>query len=126
MPAQDGRIARLEAFFRAYGCPEPHYTEIYLQAADENALDYRLLPAISVRESTCGLHSAQNNYWGWDSARRGFESVKAGIGFVAFRLANGQFYRNKTIEKKLRVYNPREAYAVEILNLMREIESPTP
>src|SRR5215472_3835691 len=74
---RDERYSKLETFLRSYGCPQPHYTWDYLRAADKNALDYRLLPAISVRESTCGIHSAGNNYWGWASARRGFKSVNA-------------------------------------------------
>ena len=122
----DQRIERLEAFFRSYGCPEPHYTGDYISVADRHALDYRLLPAISVRESTCGVHALNNNYWGWNSAQSGFRSVTAGIEFVASRLANGFFYRNKTLHQKLRAYNPRRQYTPEILSLMQQIEALPP
>ena len=52
----DGRVSKLERFFQSYGCPSPHYSADYIRAADAHQLDYRLLPAISLVESTCGLH----------------------------------------------------------------------
>jgi hypothetical protein len=112
----------LEAFFDRYQCPQPHYTHVYLRASDKYALDYRLLPAISVLESTCGQNSRANNYWGWDSARRGFESVPAGISFVVKQLMETRPYRSKMLSEKLEAYNPKPAYAAEVKRLMRQIE----
>ena len=119
----DGRIQRLEAFFRSYHCPAPLLVAEYLRAADANDIDYRLLPAVSVRESTCGIHARFNNRWGWNSARSGFESLAHGIQFVAHELASGRYYRGKTVEEKLRAYNPNPEYPAEIRKLMREIET---
>src|SRR5579863_6713641 len=123
-PAQppDDRWLKLQAFFEAYHCPAPYHVDDYLREADKNAIDYRLLPAISVRESTCGRHSRLNNHWGWDSARSGFSSVKAGIRFLARKLALGESYKDKTIEDKLKIYNPKVQYATEVKHLMEEIE----
>jgi len=120
----DGRVLRLASFFDKYQCPHPHYIRDYLHAADKYALDYRLLPAISVRESTCGQHTPSvTNHWGWDSARRGFKSVPEGIAYIAKRLAMGPAYENKPIIRKLEVYNPQPFYAREVQKLMREIDS---
>lgn len=124
LPASvDSRVARLEAFFRNYHCPAPFLTSQYLAAADAWAIDYRLLPAVSVRESTCGRHARNNNRWGWDSARTGFESLTRGIEFIARELAIGRYYRGKSVEEKLHAYNPNPEYPGEIRKLMQEIES---
>lgn len=118
---RDIRSAKLEAFFAAYRCPGPLHIGDYLRAADTYGIDYRLLPALSVRESTCGWHARKNNRWGWDSARTGFASVAAGIEFIARQLARGRYYRGKTLEQKLRTYNPNPVYAAEVKKLMKEI-----
>ena len=47
----DTRVEKLVAFFRAYRCPQPFHVQEYLRAADANAIDYRLLPAVSVRRA---------------------------------------------------------------------------
>ncbi len=61
----DPRIGRLEKFFKIYHCPAPHSTFEYLRAADGYGLDYRLLPAVSIRETQCGVTERQrNNRWG--------------------------------------------------------------
>src|SRR5882724_5036889 len=86
-PQTDDRPIKLETFFKSYQCPQPHYVEEYVRAADMYDIDYRLLPALSIRESTCGQHNRLNNHWGWDSARKGFASVPRGIEFVARKLA---------------------------------------
>ena len=124
LPASvDARVTKLESFFRAYHCPAPLLTVEYLAAADAYAIDYRLLPAVSVRESTCGRHARANNRWGWDSARTGFNTLAHGIEFIARQLALGQYYRGKTLDEKLHAYNPNPKYTDEIRKLMREIDS---
>jgi hypothetical protein len=94
----------------------------YLGAADSYAIDYRLLPAISVLESTCGEYQRLNNHWGWDSARKGFSSVRAGLQYIARQLAEGRFYRNKSLEEKVRMYNPNPQYARQVRKLMLKID----
>src|SRR5713101_1010364 len=89
----DERHDRLEAFFQSFGCPAPHHVKEYVGAADAYLIDYRLLPAISVLESTCGIYQRLNNRWGWDSARRGFSSFRAGLEYIARQLAEGRYYR---------------------------------
>jgi hypothetical protein len=118
----DTRPAKLEKFFKSYQCPAPYYIDDYLRAADAHAIDYRLLPAVSVRETTCGQYDSGTNRWGWDSARTQFESVESGIDFIADRLAAGGYYQGKSIEQKLFTYNPSTRYVTEVKQLMREID----
>jgi hypothetical protein len=118
----DPRSERLEAFFKAYDCPAPLHVEEYLRAADSHALDYRLLPAISLVESTCGAFEKMNNRWGWDSAQSGFPSVPDGIEFITTQLAENPHYKGKTVEQKLFTYNPYRHYVREVKRLMQQIE----
>ena len=122
VPDNDPRGVKLEAFFKAYGCPAPLHINEYLRAADSHALDYRLLPAISLVESTCGAFERLNNRWGWDSARKGFASFRAGLEYIARQLAQGPYYRGKTLEEKVHMYNPKPEYAVQVKKLMRKID----
>jgi hypothetical protein len=119
---RDNRYDKLESFFQSFGCPAPHYVDEYLGAADSNAIDYRLLPAISVLESTCGVYQRLNNRWGWDSARKGFSSFRAGLQYIARQLSVGRFYRNKSLEEKVYTYNPNPQYVRQVQKLMLKID----
>jgi len=118
----DLRGARLERFFKAYGCPSPHHVAEYLQAADDYRLDYRLLPAVSIRETLCGVGAWQNNRWGYHPGEQTFPSVAIGIDFMGRVLTEGAFYKGKTLEQKLLTYNHRAAYTDEVKSIMRQIE----
>jgi hypothetical protein len=122
LPVMDPRSVRLEAFFKAYDCPAPLHVEEYLRAADSHALDYRLLPAISLVESTCGAYQRLNNHWGWDSTQSGFPSVPAGIDYVTEQLAENPNYKGKSVKEKLFTYNPYPQYVRQVERLMHQIE----
>jgi hypothetical protein len=116
------RSARLARFFRLYRCPEPMYISEYLRIADENRLDYRLLPAISIRETQCGVHENRNNRLGYHPEEASFPTVLAGIEFIGKRLAEHPYYRGKDIAAKLFRYNPMPAYPDEVQRIMHQIE----
>jgi hypothetical protein len=118
----DPRGARLEAFFKAYDCPAPLHVNEYLRAADSHALDYRILPAISLVESTCGAFQKMNNRWGWASAQSGFPSVPAGIEYITGQLADNPNYKGKSLQEKLFTYNPYPQYVRQVEQLMHQIE----
>jgi hypothetical protein len=123
LPARiDPRAARLEKFFELYACPAPHYVGEYLKAADEHGLDYRLLPAVSIRETQCGQAQWENNRWGYHPGLQRFPSVLVGIDFMAWVLVEGEYYKGKTLEQKLLMYNHRPAYTDEVKGIMRQIE----
>jgi hypothetical protein len=121
--APDPRVPRLQRFFQHYNCPIPYHVSEYLRASDDYELDYRLLPAISVRESLCGVsEQSVNNFWGYHPDRLSFPSIEAGIDYVARQLAQSPYYRGKNLVEKLFVYNPRPAYPQEVQRIMRQIE----
>jgi len=121
-PAPDPRAARLEQFFGRYRCPAPQHIDEYLRAADSYGLDYRLLPALSIRETHCGMEETRNNRWGYHPGRKGFASVEAGIDYVARQLAESPTYRGKSLREKLLTYNPLTKYPGEVESFMQEIE----
>jgi hypothetical protein len=119
----DPRISRLERFFHSYRCPEPHHVDAYLRAADDYGLDYRLLPAVSIRESRCGAEESDpNNFWGYHPGHQSFPTVEEGIDYVSRQLSEGFYYRGKTLQSKLFTYNPLPAYPGEVQFIMRQIE----
>jgi hypothetical protein len=122
LPNLDPRFARLEKFFQEYSCPAPLYVEEYLRLADTYGLDYRLLPAISIRETQCGVHEKGNNRLGFHPSTVGFPTVLDGMEFIEKRLAEHPYYKGKSLEGKLFMYNPRPAYPGEVEWIMRQIE----
>ena len=76
------------------------------EAADHNALDWRLLPSLSYVESTGGKSARHNNLFGWDSGRAHFPSPIAGIHTVGYYLSHSDLYKDKALDKLLATYNP--------------------
>ncbi|MGH9647120.1 MAG: hypothetical protein ACRD4E_09920 [Bryobacteraceae bacterium] len=121
-PSPDLRFARLERFFQHYDCPAPRHVAEYIRAADRYGLDYRVLPALSIRETQCGVQEKQNNRWGYHPGRQSFPSIEAGIEFLAHQLVENPPYKGKTLREKLLTYNPRPAYSDEVAWIMHQIE----
>jgi hypothetical protein len=63
----DPRLSRLTKFFADRDCPLRDSAMDFLVAADQNELDWRLLPSISIIESSGGKDYTNNNVFGWDS-----------------------------------------------------------
>ena len=119
--AIDPRTTRLSRFFLSLHCPVLSMAEDFVQAADDNHLDWRLLPSISVIESGGGKAYRNNNIFGWNNGLEPFPSIKAGLHLVAFKLGNSPLYRNRDIPAKLRIYNPDETYAAKVMSVMNRI-----
>jgi hypothetical protein len=96
--------------------------DAYIGAADRYGLDYRLLPAISVRETSCGWTEKNNNRWGFHPKTQTFVSVESGIEFLSRHLAEERPYAGKSLNEKLFTYNPRVAYPAEVEHIMKQIE----
>lgn len=118
---EDPRLARLREFFLKHDSPAYALAVDFLNAADGNGLDWRLLPTIALVESGGGRACRKNNIFGWDSGRQGFPSVSAGIYTVAERLAESKLYKDKDLNGILRTYNTDARYARTVLSLMEKI-----
>ncbi|MGH7249596.1 MAG: hypothetical protein ACREGC_01345, partial [Minisyncoccia bacterium] len=95
-------------------------------------LDWRLLPAIAVRESTGGKNDCNkvaHNAFGWASCKVGFKSDAQAIETLATNLGGNnpktaQHYDNKTTVQILHAYNPPSIvprYAEQVLSIMNVI-----
>jgi hypothetical protein len=119
----DPRLSRLQKYFGDRDCPLRDSAKDFLVAADQNQLDWRLLPSISIIESSGGKDFTNNNVFGWDSSKERFSSVRAGIHYVAAQLGKSRRYRGKNIDGKLQIYNPLPEYSQRVKAVMRAIGS---
>jgi hypothetical protein len=122
----DYRLLKLNKFFSDGNCPLRAAAADFLEASDRYDLDWRLLPSISMVESSGGKAFRNNNVLGWGSCDRRFPSVRAGIHAVASRLATSSLYRDKDLDAVLATYNPDPEYVVRVKSVMRKIGSVGP
>ncbi len=120
-PVSDTRIQSLQRFLNKLHCPVATLAFDFIQAADENQLDWRLLPSISVIESSGGKQYRNNNVFGWNQGLEVFPSIEAGLRTVAFKLGRSSLYRHRDVLGKLRLYNPDEQYPCRVMSVMKRI-----
>lgn len=117
----DPRTLRLQRFFSKLHCPVLNLSEDFIHAADDNHLDWRLLPSISVIESGGGKVYRNNNLFGWDNGDQSFPTLRAGLNLVAYKLGRSPLYRDRDVAGKLRIYNPDVTYPQKVMNVMDRI-----
>jgi hypothetical protein len=117
----DPRLICLERFFAQANCPALKLADVFLEAADDYHLDWRLLPSLSFVETGGGRAAVNNNLFGWDCGRAHFDSFAAGIHHVGFTLTHRRPYRHKNVAQILAVYNPDPEYAQKVTAVMRQI-----
>ena len=117
----DPRYSRLINFFTKAGSPAKNYSEVFLEAADRNRLDWRLLPSLSFIESAGGKVAPHNNMFGWQSGKAHFASLAASIQAVGYQLAHAKAYRAKNLDRLLATYNPIGNYAQRVKAVMAQI-----
>jgi hypothetical protein len=63
----DYRVANLEGFFQKHSSPLYDHAKLIVKTADKYGLDYRLVPAIAMQESTLCKNIPKTSYncWGW-------------------------------------------------------------
>lgn len=125
----DNRAEIIDNYYKARNMPLYGYGKKMVEVADANGLDWRLLPAISIRETSGGKYMCKNpkapfNPFGWGSCRIGFTSIDNAIETVGYKLNNLPVYHGKTTEKKLYYYNGTviPSYPSEVLAIMETIK----
>ncbi len=123
----DERPARIDRYFTERSMPLAGYGAKFVEVADHCDMDWRLLPAIAVRESSGGKQACGNNPFGWASCRADFESVEKAIEIVGANLCGfnpktAGYYGGKTTLQKLQSYNGsvNPNYPEEVLSVMEK------
>jgi hypothetical protein len=113
----------LSSFMRRKGFVEPYNLPVILQSASRASIPPSMIVCIEFVESSGGKHydAETNNPLGWQNGKASFPSVPAAIEHVSEELGSGRWYAGKTVEEKLRVYNPRPYYSVKVLNCMSQL-----
>ena len=120
-PPRDPRVTKLHGFLAKLDCPVATMAEDFVRVADENHLDWRLLPSIAVIESGGGKAYRNNNIFGWNKGDQSFATIRSGMELVAYKLAHSPLYRRRDSLGKLRIYNEDEDYAPAVLAVMNRI-----
>ncbi len=122
----DPRASQLRRFLGRLQCPVMNMAEDFVHAADDNHLDWRLLPSIAVIESGGGKAFKKNNIFGWNQGEETFPTIRAGLNAVAYRLGRSPLYRQHDSLGKLLLYNPDNDYADQVIAVMRRISPVEP
>lgn len=117
----DPRLIRIRQYFLERDCPAHQYAEDFVLAADRHQLDWRLLPSLSMIESTGGKEARNNNMFGWDNGNVRFKTRRDGIHEVALQLAESRHYKGKTLDQRLRTYNPVGEYGKKVKFVMAQL-----
>ena len=122
----------IDAYFKDHDMPLLGPGMKMVKEAEANDLDWRLVAAIAIRESTGGkfdCKKVENNPFGWGSCKIGFKSVDEAIEKVAKHLggnmeSTAHHYADKNTEQILTIYNPPSIvknYAKQVISIMNEI-----
>lgn len=128
------RALAIDAYFKSKNMPLAGYGLKMVLEAEKNELDWRLLPAISVIETTggkfmCKNPKAPNNPFGWGSCKLGFKSIDIAIETVARNLGGNnprtaRHYAEKDTKGILEAYNPPAIvpnYVPKVVKVMETI-----
>lgn len=134
--SREDKALAIDNFFTSYNAPLAGYGMKFVKEAEKNGIDWRLLPAIAMRETTGGKQAcknpkAPNNNFGWFSCKKGFSSVDESIEYISMTIGgnnkNATHYRNDmTSEQILKKYNPDyivPGYSKQVIKIMKMIDS---
>ncbi len=122
----------IDNYFKERDMPLAGYGRKMVIEAEKNNLDWRLLPAIAVRESTGGKFACKRvkfSAFGWGSCKINFDSYDESIEVIALNLGGNnprtsRHYANKTTYGILQAYNPPSIvakYAEQVIKIMDSI-----
>ncbi len=123
----------IDSFFKSRSMPLYGTGMTFVLVSEKYGLDWRLLPAIGVRESSGGKAACSYNAFGWGSCKlHNFHSYEEAIEAVGKNLGGAnkntsRYYAGKTTLEKLYYYNGsvEPAYPGEVVAIMNMIESNT-
>lgn len=132
----EAQAKAIDAYFKAHKLPLEGMGAKMAQEADQYGLDYRLMPAIAMIETTGGKNlctslpeNKNKNPFGWGSCKIGFSSFGEAVEVIAMNLSGNnpntaRHYYGKTTIDMLETYNPPSAkpgYAKSVMRVMDAI-----
>lgn len=107
---EDDRASRLDAYFSKWDMPLAGYGAKFISEADKYGIDWKLMPAIAVQESSGGKYMKNNNPFGWGSCEIKFASFNEAIEELAANLGGtdpetARYYKDASVDKILWHYN---------------------
>lgn len=124
---RNDRAEAINSFFKERKMPMHGTGMTFVLVAEKYGLDWRLLPAISIRESSGGKQACGYNAFGWGSCKLGhnFNSYEEAIESLGRNLGGAnkntsKYYAGKSTEEKLYYYNGsvEPPYSGEVLAIM--------
>ncbi len=122
------KAQRLDDYFSKHDMPLAGHGIEFVRAANKYNVDWRLVAAIGVRESSGGKHMMNNNPFGWGSAKIKFDDFSEAIDVVTSNLGGhnpntARYYKDADTKKKLWYYNGSvvPSYTGEVLNIMEMV-----
>jgi len=129
--ARKEKADAIDAYFAKYDAPLEGYGMKFVEEAEKNGIDWRLLPAIAMRESTGGKHACKrvpNSVFGYGSCKISFDSIDESIEIVARSLGGNNpntahHYDDKTTLQILKKYNSViPNYSNQVVKIMKDIK----
>lgn len=125
----DTRAAHIDLYFSKRDMPLAGYGKKMVSEADTCGLDWRLVAAIGVRESSGGKRLMNNNPFGWGSAKIRFKDFNEAIEVVTYNLCGinpntARYYADNDTLEKLHWFNGTvmPTYPAEVVGIMNHIE----
>jgi hypothetical protein len=115
---EDPRVVSVRNFFRKFQSPAESVSDVFVREADNNGLDWRLLPGLAMVESGGGKRCNRHNLFGWANGKVGFSSFADAIRQVSWHLSNSRFYKDKTLDGLLLAYNRNPKYRQKVKKAM--------
>lgn len=133
---EDIRKAKADAintYFKERSMPLKGTGMTFILVAEKYGLDWRLLPAIAIRESSGGKAACGYNPFGWGSCKlHNFTSYEQAIEALGKNLGGAnpktsRYYAGNSTQEKLYHYNGTvlPSYPSEVLAIMKKIETDT-
>ena len=128
---REEKAASIDTYFKERSMPLEGTGMTFVLVAEKYGLDYRLLPAIGIRESSGGKAACGHNVFGWGSCKlHNFNSYEEAIEALGKNLGGAnantsRYYAGKTTYEKLYHYNGTvvPTYPDEVVAIMKMIHT---
>ncbi|MCF7834239.1 MAG: hypothetical protein K9L98_03170 [Candidatus Pacebacteria bacterium] len=128
----EAQAQAIDDYFKSYDLPFHGIGKSMVESSEKYGLDWRLLPAIAMRESTGGKFACKKatfNAFGWGSCKINFDSHEEAVETVAKNLGGqnprtAMHYAGKDTKEILLAYNPPSIipnYVPQVMKIMEKI-----